>query len=538
MFNLINRIVHVWAKENNVSSDGQAMQVELLDLEREDEKGLYGKLVEIDGPAHGGMDSCSIFQPDRKVTSNCFDKGQIYNSLDSVQRYLTALGVNLPMIFSDESASGEKNSGAAKAFPVRAHANAVSDLNAWYSPQSKDLTFGTYGDMNKGQDRWHLAADNDVSIHEFGHLVLDQINPQLGRGWQGDGGAIHEGFGDALASLYANDSAMSEDFAVAMGRKPNKEDGLRNVDNNLTMKDVGTEEHDKGQVYGAFFWSIKKAIADPNGEFKMDERQAADLALRILFMHAALYTTSKPTSVDFVNAVIRSVDMIKFSSSPPFIDAGKLKSAIMAEARRRQMLTPQKRDDGAFEPSHDSAVQKAGYNARFVPLKKTPFSGGSYEIHQQQYRTSRGVYIDVVGADIYTQKDRNGRTVLISSADVRTIKSGEINETVTVSPAKAVQLAATDAQKRMMAAEGWTRTLWGKKPGAFIDTLAVYQMDHKMAETALQKLSSRDFSRADVRLSIIPGSSDMHYEMKVGLGIYYINARTGDVQFKKDVFVN
>lgn len=532
MFSLVNRIVSVWTNENRVSSDSQTRQAVLANLEREDVKGLYGKLVEIDGPISDGIESCSVFQPGREVTNNCFDKGQAYHSLNSVQEYLTAIGIKLPQIMTEV----DETTNEVKAFPVRAHVNAVSDLNAWYSPQTKDLTFGTYGEMSKGQDRWHLGADNDVSIHEFGHLALDQIAPKLGSGWGGEGRAIHEGFADALAALYADDPEMSEDFSVALGRPPNKKDGLRIVDNNLTLDDVTSEEHDRGRVYAGFFWAIKKCLVDPNGPFKMESKAAADLVLKIMFNHAALYSTSRPAPADFVSAVVKAVDAIKSNSPLPSIDMGALKSFIMAEADKRKMLKPKDKKDGDMEPGEDAASKNA--NIKFVPIRKTPFIGGSYEIYQQQYKTARGVYADVVDGAIHVQKNNAGRPVLISSRDVKTIKPGEINERINISPSKAASLALGDAYQKLNASQRAVMTLWSGRRKDFLKSLAVLQMEHRMAEKTIKTLSGKGFARPNIKLAIIPDSSDLHYEIKSGLGIYYVNARTGSVKFHKDVFVN
>ena len=63
-------------------------------------------------------------------------------------------------------------------------------------------------------------------------------------------------------------------------------------------------------------------------------------------------------------------------------------------------------------------------------------------------------------------------------------------------------------------------------------------MDKIIAQTALQNLTGPGFGSPKLNLVLIPESGNLHYEIKVGMGIYYVNARTGDVIFKKDVFVN
>ncbi len=522
-------LVKIWRQENMVSSDGLAETKELPAVSYEDEKGIYGRLVQVDGPKHGSLQSCGVFQPGRKVTTNCFDKGQLYYSLHGVQTYLSRLGIKTQKILT---------SNANGPFPIRAHANATSALNAWYSPQSKDLTFGTAGDMSKGEDQWHLASDNDVSVHEFGHLILDHINPMLGKTRYGEGRAIHEGFGDALAALYHNDAEMSEDFAVAMGRTPNKEDGLRNLNNDLTIEQVSTEEHDRGQVYSAFFWSLKKYLSDQNGPFKLSERAAADLCVKILFNHASMYQSSSPKPKDFVFAVLLGIDGLA-SEDLLGVDINALKSTVTWEAARRKLIKPDdKIDQGEYAESFEEIRHLFSKKTRFQPFHSTSFIGGTREIHQQKYITANGVEVDVVGKGLIVNKDAKGSVLSISLKDVWRPKSGNVDETISIPPSEAMRFAGMDAGKRMNEAQSWMNALYASPPENSFELYQQFEMDKIIAQTALQNLTGPGFGSPKLNLVLIPESGNLHYEIKVGMGIYYVNARTGDVIFKKDVFVN
>jgi len=210
MFNVASIIGKIWTSENRISSDGQSREVTLQWLS-EGALELFGRLAKVDGKTKlNGFFSYDPFKTDSKVTQDGFDQVQLYYSLSYVQEYLAGLGIDTQAIFSS------RHKG--KPHPIVAHANAVDDLNAWYSPQEDDLTFGT------NNDKWHLASDSDVTVHEAGHMILDHINKMLGvweniigeekrDGWgKSEGGAIHEGFGDILAALLYNDPEMSEDF--------------------------------------------------------------------------------------------------------------------------------------------------------------------------------------------------------------------------------------------------------------------------------------------------------------------------------------
>lgn len=532
MFNLTSVGASIWRNENRISSDEETVGVQLPEVDRETETGIYGKLAEVDVPLSGSLQNCGVFQPGKKVTTTCFDKGQLYYSLNYVQNYLLGLGVNIPKTLAD--------SFGAKAFPVKAHADAVSDLNAWYSPQTKELTFGTYGDMSKGQDRWHLAADGDVSTHEFGHLILDAINPLLGRGWKGEGGAIHEGFGDALTALLFDDPEMSEDFSTAMGQSPDKKKGLRTVDNSFTIGNTTTEVHDRGQVYAGFFWSLKKALSDPSGGFKLSSRQASDVTLRLLFEHAKVYQAASPSSKDFVQAVLAGVDALGKEEELGF-DKDALKAVVVAEAGKRGMMKrgEQDTDSEAFARSFEELRGKFGNNISFESVKKNQAGDGDvHEILQQRYKTARGFEADVVGGDAVVKKDERGNILSISTKGLRPIGPGEIDESVSISPARALSIAMGDAQKMKAKSSQWMMSLWGSRPKDFIKIFAGLQMDYKIADTAIESLGKRGFDTIKPGMAIIPNSNNLQYEIKVGLGIYYINAKTGEATFKKDVYVN
>jgi hypothetical protein len=136
----------VWRNENRISSDGQTIEIPITNLIA-DAAGklseLIGKLVKVNGVTKlNGIFSCGPFQQGREVTSDCFDQVHLYHSLNSLQVYLQGLDIDVQQIIASQ------HSG--KPHPMVAHANATDDLNAWYSPQGDDLTFGTNGKIDKG----------------------------------------------------------------------------------------------------------------------------------------------------------------------------------------------------------------------------------------------------------------------------------------------------------------------------------------------------------------------------------------------------
>jgi len=535
MVNFIQQVARVWVRENMVSSRGEVAERGLEDLDRYDEVGLFGGRAAVDGPKAEAGIICEVFQPGKKVTTNCFDKAQLYHNLTSIQKYLDGLGIKIYRSVDDPSSGKTMN-----AFPVRAHANATSDLNAWYSPQDMDLTFGTSGAMSKGKDKWHLASDNDVSSHEFGHLALDVINPVIGSGWSGEGGAIHEGFADALAAMYFNDAEMSEDFLVAMGGEPNEGAGLRTVDNNLKLSKVSTESHDRGRVYSGFLWSIRKELLRQDGPFNLAEKDASDMVLKILFNHAYMYTVSTPSSQDFVNAIVAGIDALA-AAGRLGVDAQALKEVVLTEAGYRELskavVVPG--DNGECVENFDKAKELAGPRSVFGSARVQKYIGGATDVRQQYYRTDKGYMAKVIGGIAVARTSVDG--VKVYTSGLRPITGGQIDETVNISLAKAYEMMGVDAGKKLQQANSgyFTATQMTYKTKAeYIQAVKTAQMDYRIAERAIQRLQTRSFTGGPrPELAIIPGSNNLHYEVKVGLGIYYVNAATGDVIFKKDVFI-
>jgi len=552
----LNQIGRVWTHENRISSDGNTNEVALFGLP-ENALELFGELTSVDGKTKlNGIFAYNPFQEGREVTTDGFDQVQLYNSITNAQTKLMLLGIDVNGIVAGQHGG--------KRHPISAHANAVTSLNAWYSPQKDDLTFGTNGDMKKGLDKWHLASDSDVSIHETGHLLLDHINKKLGSFLNdchnsnfchpgdlepdpsqqafSEGRSIHEGFSDALAALYADDPEMSEDFGPNIGKPPSKTDGLRNVDNNLTLSDVGTEEHDRGQVYSAFFWSIKKGLSDPDGQFKMTSRDAADLTLLILFNHASNYTTGRPTSKDFVDAVIRGIDALQ-ADGKLSVNAEELKKIVVAEGTKRKLLKEEQPPPEPETKTFNDVERIAGPRARFVLEQQSKFRGGFQDIYQQQYQSVRFGTIDVVGGNVFVNKNSKGKIVHISARDVRTMQTLSIDESVSVTEMEAIKKAGLAAGNELKSSASLLNTLkFALQRDKKKETIKKYkdiEMQVEVAKTALQYLDPKfKIDRKRPKMVIFPGSNELHYEIQTGLSRIYVNAKTGETKFMRDVIAN
>jgi hypothetical protein len=527
----------IWAKENNVSSAGGTSSVFLEGLSPEMQE-LLGRLVHVDGKTKlGGVFGWAPFVGGSRVTQDGFDQVVAYHHLDQVQRQLRQLGIDIPAVIA-------KRHGGTH-HPIRAHINKVDDLNAWYSRQSDDLTFGT------AKGKWHLGSDADIVIHEAGHLILDHIQPGMG-GWTGkEGGAIHEAFGDALAAFYFDDPEMSEDFPVARGRAPDTTKGLRDLKNQLTLTDVGREVHDRSRPYGGFFWSLRQQLADPTGEFQLRGGTSRELMMQLLLTHAFLYKTRSPSPVDFVDAVLDGFAAMDEQGGLP-LEYGKFKQAILTEAVKRKFLTPaqaqqrlvaHRRTLHGFVPDLQAAMRQFGPEVAFKEDTRLRHIGGQTVHYQQVFNSTQFGELTMIGQGMSMFFTRNGYPMEISTRDARTVAPGTIDETVRINLRTAVNTALREARVR----ESKSTVSLRQQAAADPAVRAPLEMEQRIARTSRQRLEQlrKTIGRIhftgttpDVEFVVLPGRDGLHYQLKLGLELGYVDARTGDIAFHKDVFVN
>lgn len=506
---------NVWTHENRISSDSNTQNACLPWLP-DGAIELIGHLMKVDGKTSlNGVFKHEPFQPDSRVTTDAFDQVQLYYTLNNAAIRLMKMGFNLRKTIANRRGEDYK---------VTAHANATESLNAWYSPQDGELTFGT----NNG--KWHLASDGDVSVHEFGHLILDHYNPGLTSRYSGEGGAIHEGFADALAALHYDDPEMSEDFVPHKGGTESKRDGLRIVDNDLTLSDVSDEVHDRGQVYGGFWWSIKKTLTDPEGPFKLTSREACNVTLMLLTNHASNYKTSRPAPADFVKAVIQGMYGLA-KEMKLGVDSKLLGQAIIAEGIKRKMI--KNVGDAAFERGKFRSVNdvqqymiQRGVDADFTKTHESDFIGGIFEFYQQQISSTKYGSISIVNSGILMQKDSNGNIISLSTKDILPIGGKQIDDSGNIDLEQAISLALSRA-----GIEFRNLSNSGDKTERIISRSDLLNL--KRMSNSLQS-----GKKPEARVVLIQGSLVPHFELKTGLSIYYVNTKTGAVTKQKDIIVD
>ncbi len=141
--------------------------------------GPFVNIKNIESPATGPSTTANGVWT-AKRGNNAFDDTNVYFHLDQNQRYMQAMGftgtksiINRPLDVDTDGVNGDDNSH--------------------YSGGSPDyLAFG-HGCVNDSEDA-------DVILHEYGHAIHHNINPN----WSGgDTGAMGEGFGDYWAGSYS-----------------------------------------------------------------------------------------------------------------------------------------------------------------------------------------------------------------------------------------------------------------------------------------------------------------------------------------------
>ena len=179
-----------------------------------------------------------------------FEQVVIYDTIDSIQRYIQSLGF--------VGATGIRD------FPTVANAHWDTDDNSFFNPTNDTLHFGD-GGVDDGED-------GDIIAHEYGHAIQSDQNFAFDLG-SGEMEAMGEGFGDYLAaSFFADegDPTYQSSDAACVGEWDATEyifttpPCVRRVDGNKTYPDdlVG-QEHDDGEIWSAALWDLRGILGGP-----------------------------------------------------------------------------------------------------------------------------------------------------------------------------------------------------------------------------------------------------------------------------------
>jgi Zn-dependent metalloprotease len=128
------------------------------------------------------------------------------------------------------------------------HAGTRMD-NAYFDPATRAIYLGDGGGPDRMND---LAKEAAVIYHEYGHAVLDSVNPHL-KGPEAD--ALHEGYADYFACSFSDDAEIGE-WAVAARNEPH----LRSLKSGKRYpRDITGEAHADGEIWAACCWDLRAA---------------------------------------------------------------------------------------------------------------------------------------------------------------------------------------------------------------------------------------------------------------------------------------
>ena len=174
-----------------------------------------------------------------KRTQRGFKEVIVYFHIDRMQRYIQRLG------FDNVNRR-----------PIRVDIAGLRDDNAFYSPVTKSLAFGTGGVDD--------AEDAEIILHECGHSIQDAQVP--GFGVSDEAGAMGEGFGDYLAASFFADAKPARlrncvGSWDATAYSPEDPPCLRRVDSTKHYpRDIVKEVHSDGEIWSACLWQIRELL--------------------------------------------------------------------------------------------------------------------------------------------------------------------------------------------------------------------------------------------------------------------------------------
>ncbi|PWK06650.1 M36 family metallopeptidase [Tumebacillus permanentifrigoris] len=225
---------------DNLNKDSTALtnQLKAVSLLGLDGTGyLKGSYVTIKSKANTFS---STFAYNYTRSSASFEDVMAYYHIDTLQRYIQSLG------FTNINNRS-----------IVVNVNTSTQDNSWYTPSTKDLTFGTGGVDD--------AEDAGIIAHEYGHSIQDNQVP--GFGATNEGGAMGEGFGDFLGTTYEDSLVSSTTFNACIGEwdatsySSTTPPCLRRLDNNKVYPGaIVGEVHDDGEIWSQAEYELAKAF--------------------------------------------------------------------------------------------------------------------------------------------------------------------------------------------------------------------------------------------------------------------------------------
>lgn len=227
--------------QDDAASAVPAEAYDEVELQGLDSSGtLTGQFVSTELTADRAHSDTGEFLFDRSQKG--FEEAMVYYHLDYAQRWFQSLGI--------DNANNRVQ---------RVDVHGTTQDNSWYSPATKDLTFGDGGVDD--------AEDAEVVWHEYGHSTQDDQVP----GWGGGGHAraMGEAFGDYLGGAISQrvNGFQLECVADWDGTSYSNANPpcLRRLDSTKHFpEDLEGEEHADGEIWSAALWQIHAGFSSPD----------------------------------------------------------------------------------------------------------------------------------------------------------------------------------------------------------------------------------------------------------------------------------
>jgi len=149
--------------------------------------------------------------------------------------------------------------------------------NAFYNRDADGSRALSFFPIAGSKGKSYTADSSDIVMHEAGHSILDILFPEFFDGFTGHTGAIHEAFGDLIATwctlchwpsvgFIADQTGMDlgkasilSNVAEEFGQLLEIGNGLRDLDHDTNLEQTGSEVHDASLVLSGAIYDIMKS---------------------------------------------------------------------------------------------------------------------------------------------------------------------------------------------------------------------------------------------------------------------------------------
>ncbi len=262
-------------------------------------------------PTATSTDRTYIYDP---ATDSRFSEAMVYYHLSRVQEILKSMGFTTPV----KQVPAVVNLPMANAFYCRC------DFDAYYDGRGL-LGFGDGYDGYMG----NFGQDADVIYHEYGHRVLDLIQPAILEGIEHNyGGAYHEAWGDILAAGILGNSKMGEYALTVTGTGEwygRDLDNNRRYPQNVIYPWWGySEVHWTGEIIGGVFWDLYEKIGSRALQAFFDANQLLDGSENFFGIRDAVRQAAAPADQDSVDVAFAAHGI----AGPDAGNPGRIKKLI------------------------------------------------------------------------------------------------------------------------------------------------------------------------------------------------------------------